>query len=482
MTALLSELWPWLVALAALAVATIASAHAILHKREVRAAIGWTGLICLSPFFGALIYYVFGINRIQRRAARLASERPESGRRRADSGEARLLREAATQIPVYMQHLSRTVQRATGVPLCYGNAVEPLCNGDEAYPAMLEAIHRAERSVALASYIFDHDRAGGMFAEALADATRRGVEVRVLIDGVGARYSRPRMTRELRRRGVPVAEFLPSRLPLRNPFMNLRNHRKLLIADGKLGFAGGLNLREGCILAQPSSHPVQDLHFCIEGPVVDQLFDAFAEDWLFTTGERLRGPAWASATAVAGGVAARGIPDGPDEDFETIRWTFESALGAARSAVRLVTPYFLPEATLIAALRLAAIRGVEVDIVLPAKSNLRFVQWAQMAQLWQFLEVGCRVWLSPPPFDHSKLLVVDDDWSLVGSANWDPRSLRLNFEIAVECYDRRLAGTLARIADEKIASSRRLSLDEVDGRPVPIRLRDGIARLFQPYL
>jgi cardiolipin synthase len=127
-------------------------------------------------------------------------------------------------------------------------------------------------------------------------------------------------------------------------------------------------------------------------------------------------------------------------------------------------------------------RGVDVDIVLPAASNLRFVQWAQMAQLWQFLQVGCRVWRSPPPFDHSKLLVIDDHWSLVGSANWDPRSLRLNFEIGLECYDRDLAGRLTSIADEKIRRSRPLSLEEVDGRSVPVRLRDGIARLFQPYL
>jgi cardiolipin synthase len=181
-------------------------------------------------------------------------------------------------------------------------------------------------------------------------------------------------------------------------------------------------------------------------------------------------------------VAARGIPDGPDDDFENIRWTLEAALGAARSAVRVVTPYFLPETSLIAALRLAAIRGVTVDIVLPEVNNLRIVQWAQNAQLWQILEVGCRVWLSPPPFDHSKLMVVDDDWSLFGSANWDPRSLRLNFEIAVECYERTLARNLARIADEKIAASRRASLQEVDQRRLPVRLRDGVARLFLPYL
>jgi len=302
------------------------------------------------------------------------------------------------------------------------------------------------------------------------------------MDGVGARYSRPPITRDLANRGVRVATFLPSRVPWRTPFMNLRNHRKLLVVDGKIGFAGVMNIREGCLLEEPSSHPVQDLHFRVEGPVVEHLFKTFAADWVFTTGEQLDGEAWATASAVAGAVAARGIPDGPDEDFENIRWTLEAALGASRSAVRVVTPYFLPEASLIAALRLAAIRGVRVDIVLPERNNLRLVQWAQNAQLWQLLEVGCRIWLSPTPFDHSKLMVIDDDWSLFGSSNWDPRSLRLNFEIVVEAYDRTFAGSLSRIADEKIAGSRRLSLTEVDQRSLPVRLRDGVARLFLPYL
>jgi len=471
-----------MVGFGALVVAVGASAHAILNKRDVRAAIGWTGLIFFSPYVGALIYYVFGINRIRRRAVRLVSEASIESRQMRERESARLLREAATETPVYLQHLSRTVQRATGAPLCFGNSVEPLLNGDRAYPEMLQAIRNAERSVAMASYIFDRDRAGQMFLEALADATERGVEVRVLVDGAGARYSRPPFTRDLRRRGIRVATFLPTRVPWTTAFMNLRNHRKLLIVDGKTGFAGGMNIREGCLLEQPSAHPVQDLHFRIEGPVVQHLFAAFAADWIFATGEHLDDDAWAADSRVAGSVAARGIPDGPDEDFENIRWTLEAALGAARSAVRVVTPYFLPETPLIAALRLAAIRGVAVDIVLPEVNNLRFVQWAQTAQLWQILEVGCRVWLSPPPFDHSKLMVIDDDWSLFGSSNWDPRSLRLNFEFDIEGYDRNLARTLGRIADDKIAGSRRLSLQEVDRRSLPVRLRDGVARLFLPYL
>ena len=473
------DLWPWLAGAGHAVVIVIASGHVILHKRDVRAAIGWCALILFSPIVGAIAYYFFGINRIQRRAARLVALRPElDGGALAPAGSTTL----PTQFDEELGRLSRTVERATGNQLLAGNVVRSLVNGDEAYPEMLEAITRAERSVLLTTYIFDNDRVGRLFLDALADAAARGVAVRVLVDSVGKRYSRSPITRALRARNVGTAEFLPSRVPFRNPYVNLRNHRKLLIVDGRTGFAGGLNIREGCLLEQPSAHPVQDLHFRFEGPIVDQMFSAAHQDWYFTTGELLGGPAWHSATSPSGDVWARGLPDGPDEDFETILWTILAAVGAARRSIRIATPYFRPDLPTLTALRLAAYRGVDIDIVLPEKNNLRLVGWASQAQLWQVLEPGCRVWLVPPPFDHSKVMIVDGVWCLVGSANWDARSLRLNFEYNVECYDEALADELLRLTGEKMDLGRRLSFEEVEARALPVRLRDGVARLFAPYL
>ncbi len=473
------DLWPWLAGAGHAVVIVIASGHVILHKRDVRAAIGWCALILFSPIVGAIAYYFFGINRIQRRAARLVALRPElDGGALAPAGSTTL----PTQFDEELGRLSRTVERATGNQLLAGNVVRSLVNGDEAYPEMLEAITRAERSVLLTTYIFANDRVGRLFVDALADAAARGVAVRVLVDSVGKRYSRSPITRALRARNVGTAEFLPSRVPFRNHYVNLRNHRKLLIVDGGTGFAGGLNIREGCLLEQPSAHPVQDLHFRFEGPIVDQMFSAAHQDWYFTTGELLGGPAWHSATSPSGDVWARGLPDGPDEDFETILWTILAAVGAARRSIRIATPYFLPDLPTLTALRLAAYRGVDIDIVLPEKNNLRLVGWASQAQLWQVLEPGCRVWLVPPPFDHSKVMIVDGVWCLVGSANWDARSLRLNFEYNVECYDEALADELLRLTGRKMDLGRRLSFEEVEARALPVRLRDGVARLFAPYL
>jgi cardiolipin synthase len=312
---------------------------------------------------------------------------------------------------------------------------------------------------------------------------KRGVEVRVLIDGVGVRYSRPSIVRALRAQGIPVALFLPTTyLPWRHSYFNMRNHRKLLVVDGEVGFCGGMNIRDSCVLALKKEYPVADLHFRFRGPVVAQMMTALAFDWTFTTREQLAGPAWFPPLANAGDVLARGIPDGPDEDFEALIIAILGALSQATHSVRIVTPYFLPDPTLIDALRVAALRGVQVDVLLPARGNLRFVQWAATAQLSQIVRWGCRVHLSPPPFDHSKLFLVDGTWAMVGSANWDPRSLRLNFEYVVECYSPEFVARLDKVFEEKLAASRPLTLEDLDARSLPVKLRDGVVRLAQPYL
>ncbi|MBU1052590.1 MAG: PLDc N-terminal domain-containing protein [Proteobacteria bacterium] len=480
---LVHEVWNIVAIGLGLFLSVLATGHAVLSKRDSRAAIAWVGFIWLVPMAGAVMYFVFGVNRIRHKAALL---RRNLERHQAQYAQPECLpEELQSHLPDHggnLKLLARVVGSVTEQPLLPGNQIDPLVNGDEAYPAMLEAIRQANHTISFTSYIFDRDEVGKVFAHELGEAVRRGVQVRVLIDATGTRYSFPTILRSLKREGVKYARFIPL-FPLRHLMsMNMRTHRKILVTDGRVGFTGGMNIRVGhCIQRQPPN-PVQDIHFRVKGPVVTQLQEVFADDWLFTTGEFLRGNSWFPKNESEGRMLARGVIDGPDENFEKLLWTLLGAISIAHHSIRIMTPYFLPDPALISALNLASMRGVHVDIILPSKINLPFILSASRAMWSQVLQYGCRIWLTQPPFDHSKLVLVDGCWILLGSANWDARSLRLNFEFNLECYDVELARQLDMQIEAKRKCARPVTLEEVNSRSLPTRLRDGIARLFTPYL
>lgn len=478
----ITEFWAAILPAVHIIAAVSVTVDAVLRKRHVHSVIGWVGLAWLAPIVGSLLYLGFGINRIKRSASALRLQAAWDGADRQ-----RGAREAIAAPDLDAAHpgfagLARLGQQITGNPLLGGNRVQPLVDGEQAYPAMLAAIGTARHSIALQSYIFDNDRVGRRFLEALAAAQRRGVEVRVLVDDFGSRYTLPSMVRRLRRAGLRAATFLPTWLPNWLRYANLRNHRKIMVVDGTLGFTGGMNLRVSHETAAAAKDAVRCLHFEVRGPVVADLQRTFATDWAFTTGEQLHGAVWFPPLEPAGTVAARGIPDGPDADLDNILHVILGALAAATRSVRIVTPYFLPDDVLLRALQVAAMRGVAVDIVLPQKGNIFLVDWAAAPLLPDLLRKGCRIHFSGAPFDHSKLLVVDGFWSLIGSTNWDARSLRLNFEYNLECYDPPLARSLDALIDGKIALARRPTLEELERRPFAIRLRNGLARMLSPYL
>jgi cardiolipin synthase A/B len=451
--------------------------HVLLRKRDIGGSIGWIGIAWLAPILGSIIYMVFGINRVTRRAHRLRARRPWRG----SGGQL----EPQIERTDHLAPLDRTARRLTRRPAEGGNQVTLLRNGDEAYPVMIAAISAARTSIALSSYIFLADAAGNAMIDALAAAHARGVAVRVLIDGVGSGYFTAGAYRRLRRLGVPAARFLHSHLPWRMPFINLRTHKKILCIDGHLGFTGGLNIAEENLVAHadPSGEPddlVRDTHFRIEGPVVAQLTDAFAEDWVFTTGETLAGGTWFPVPEAAGAMVARVVTSGPDQDLEKIEYLALQAIACAERSIRIMTPYFLPDDRMLTALGLAALRGVRVDVIVPQKSDHRVIDWAFRAQVGPLAATGAKIWRSPPPFEHSKLMTIDGTWCLIGSSNWDMRSFRLNFELNIEVYDAGLAAQLDRFMIR--AQRRRLSARRLAKRALPWRLRDAAARLMLPYL
>lgn len=456
--------------------------HALLYKRDPRAALGWIVTALALPGVGPLLYWLLGVNRIRMR-----------GRGWQEGGQGLPMRDTASGkggdgvvsagLPPchewYAPYLS-LAEAVTRRSLLGGNNVDILVNGNTAFPAMLQAIDDARDHVYLSSYIFESNTTGLQFVEKLTLARQRGVEVRVLIDALGEYYSFPRISRLLERSKIPVAKFLPFSLGGRGLHFNLRNHRKLLVVDGRVGFTGGMNIGDRHLVSEQSDGGVKDLHFRIEGPIVGQMQDAFCEDWEFVTKERLSGRM--EPPAFKGSALCRGISAGPNEDFEKLHWLLTGVLAVARERVCIMTPYFIPDRGLVTALNSAALRGVKVDLLLPERNNLPLVQWASRAYLWELLQYGVRIYLQPPPFDHSKLLLVDDLYTLIGSANLDPRSLRLNFEFNLEIYDADLNTRLADHFEICRGAARPFTLAEVDGRSLPAKMRDATAKLLSPYL
>ena len=459
----------------------LSAGHALIWKRDPRSALGWITVCMTVPVVGPFFYWSMGVNRIVRKARSWH----ELGLRLdgTESFGAQERKAAVHELPRgggHLRELCTLADRVVSAPLQAGNRLTPLMNGEGAYPAMLGAIAGARHSINLCTYIFDSDEVGRRFVAALSEAADRGVEVRVIIDGLGEKYSRPQVRHLFRGSRVKVGEFLPLRQEF---YVNLRNHRKLLVVDGATVFTGGMNIGTRHLVARSAPPPlVKDLHFMVEGPVVTDLQRVFLEDWHFVSGEMVTDDRFFPHLSPTGSALARVISDGPDKEFRTLHSVVMGALACARRRVAIMTPYFIPDRPLVAALICAALRGVAITLVLPALNNLPYVHWATRAYLWELLQHGIRVYYQPPPFVHTKMLLMDGVWCLIGSANLDPRSLRLNFELNLEVYDPGFHRELSDHFRATVALSREVTLVEVDGRRLPERLRDATAKLFSPYL
>ncbi|MDD2851863.1 MAG: cardiolipin synthase [Desulfuromonadaceae bacterium] len=465
----------------ALFLSLLSAGHALLYKRDSRSALVWVCLNLTIPLVGPFFYWCLGINRISRRARSWQ----ESGRwlshmeifpKEERAGITPQLPDSAAHLADLL-HLEDTIVTTR---LRDGNRIVALIGGEEAYPAMLAAIMNAQETINLSSYIFDADGIGAEFVAQLIESAQRGVEVRVIIDALGEKYCRksPRVAFD----GTPVK--LVYYLPLRQgAYINLRNHRKLLIVDGREAFTGGMNIRSHHLYASESAiDSIHDVHFSVKGPVVADLQGTFLGDWYFVTGARLRNRLFFPVLEPDGHALACCIADGPDKEFRKIEQIIKGALSCARNYVYIMTPYFVPDREMVSALVTAALRGVDIRIVLPVQNNLPFVDWASRALLWELQVNGIRFFFQPPPFVHTKLLLVDSVWSLIGSANLDTRSLRLNFEINLSVFDSALSATIYQHFEKAFTASHETTAQEIEEYPLMIKLRNNLARLFSPYL
>lgn len=469
------------------------SLHVLLRKKRPVSSVLWLFVLWGLPYAGALAYLTLGVDRIERGAEERRTAR-------------RLVSRRAELHPTFERYAVETVGREdSGAPrgpgayifratdpavprnrVLGGNRTRLLVDGEAFYEDLFSEIRAAERSVHVQTFILGRDRVGFRLRELLAERARDGLQVRLLYDRFGSTWTHlTRFLEPARRAGVRVQSITQAN-PLKGRLqVNLRNHRKVAVVDGRVGWVGGMNFHADHLATEESTRAIRDYQVRIEGPAVFDLQFQFVEDWHFAAGESpdvFFGPAYFPEMEAVGTDRVQVVPGGPESEGRGLADAFFGAIVAADRRVRIATPYFVPDEPILQALRYAARRGVAVELIVPEMSNHWYTTYASRALYSTLLEAGARIWERNPPFLHAKALVVDDLYAMLGSANLDYRSLHLNFETNVEIVGDDFVRSVDRQLDRELRESREIRLAEHRSRPLAARLLENFCFLFQPVL
>lgn len=470
------------------ALGIVLSFDVVLHKHKPVSAVLWLGVLWVVPYLGAVAYLTFGLDRVHRGAAeRDAARRVLERRARLHPTFDRL----AVDGEGGEEHPGSYIFRATDPAVrpyrvLRGNRAQLLVDGDQFYPALFEAISGARSSVHVQTFICKRDHTGRELRSRLIERATAGVEVRLLYDRFGSSAAHLlRFFEPARRAGVQVHSISQAN-PLKGRFqINLRNHRKLAVIDGRIGFVGGLNFDDKNVSRYAGGEPDRDYHLRIEGPAVGDLQFQFVEDWHFASPaspDEMLERRYFPDLGPKGEALVQIVPGGPEILGRGLAHAFFGAIVSAERSIGIVTPYFVPDESILHAIRYAAQRGVSVRLCVPEKSNHWYTGYAARALYTPLLVNGVRIFERRPPFSHAKALVVDDVYAMLGSANLDYRSLHLNFELNVEVADYGFVARVNEQVEREIARSREIDLVRHRARPLPRRLAENFCRLFQPVL
>jgi cardiolipin synthase len=450
----------------------------IMQKREPAATLAWVFSLLFLPYLGFFIFYFFGPRKI-RRSETKRRDSYEAVRQAFAPAGAHAHAESPHDLSV---QLTKLVQTATGMPLSTCDKIQLLVNGSPKYDSIINDINAATHHVHLEYYIYEGDRTGTLIRDAMIAALARGVKVRLLIDGAGSFGTTAEFLNPLTDAGAELAVFHPllRGVPHLRPLLNFRSHRKIAVIDGRIGYTGGINVTDTeNDRLNPDSY-FRDLHTRLEGQAVSWMQRIFLEDWHYASGETPQGEDLFPAMK-PGRCAVQMIPSGPDNGAEPIHRACLTAIHVADKRVWLSTPYFVPTLPALYALTSAAMRGLDTRVMIPKNSDSHLVDLAARSYYDALLKAGVRVFEYQPRMLHSKVLLIDDAFAILGSANFDNRSFVTNFEMSIAVHEAHISHDLERVWNEDQAKS----IENKPDRPraaFPRRFGEAIARLGSPLL
>jgi cardiolipin synthase len=449
--------------------------------------VAWLFAIATLPIFGILAYWLLGSERLRRKVGRrrrrvadLLARYKHHAEQRSHTHDERL----ELHLPPDQLGIARLAERLAHMPAAPGNEVLILEEANATYAALEESLRAARQHIHLEYYIWQPDETGRHFRDLVIERARAGVACRLLLDAVGCRRIRRAFLRPLLDAGVHVAFFLPLWVfTLRKRYsLHLRNHRKIAVIDGQTAFLGSQNIGDEYRGRLRRLSPWYDTHVRVQGPAALFIQQTFAEDWYQATRERLDSAACFPEPQRLGNSVVQVLPTGPDQAESTLAQIVFAAVSSAQTSIRIATPYFAPDVAVRMALAHACYRGVRVSLLLPTRSDSRLSLWAARSFYRELLAVGVEVHEYDAGVLHSKIVTVDDRWCMVGSANMDVRSFRLNFEVTALIYDPAVAAGLGRSIDEFCRYARRVQGRDLRQRGVLRQIGEGAARLFAPLL
>jgi cardiolipin synthase len=451
--------------------------------RNPAKAIAWLSILFILPIIGFVMYYFLAKEytqrkKMQRKGRKVVDEIRRALRLKADLAEAGT---ALQRCDIYReQRLLGLLSNIPGSPMLPYNCVAIYNNAADTYDAMFAEMERATTTIHIETYIIREDAISDKFKRMMIRKASEGVEVRLLFDGVGSYKLSAAFVGDLKRAGVEVYSFLPPLIAFFDKRINYRNHRKIVVVDGKVGFLGGINIGDEYLGADPHLGFWRDSHIRLEGDSVYYLQHCFAVDWSFASGKALADPIYFPEHSCKGDEIVQLIASGPDAPWDAVQEVFFGAMAVAHSRIYITTPYFVPDPSIAMALKTAAISGVDVRIILPGVPDARIIHWASLSYVQELMQAGVRFYQYQKGFVHAKTLIIDRIMATVGTANMDMRSFFSNFEIMAVMYDR---GTIARLEQDfmqDMRNSKEISLTEFERRSRLQRAKEAAARMLAP--